>query len=96
MKSRHISRRHLLLSTAVVLGASSMATKAMADTCATPDGPDASLRQSLHYVESGPDAAEQCKACSFFSEPDGSCGKCAIFNGAANAGGHCDSWSARA
>ena len=53
-----------------------------------------SLRQSAHYVEKSPDAAKTCAVCSFFTagEPP-PCGKCEIFQGPVNAGGHCDSWA---
>ncbi len=57
-----------------------------------------SLRQSLHYEETSPDAQKTCSGCTFF-EPGASgspCGHCKIFDGPANPGGHCDSWSQRA
>jgi High potential iron-sulfur protein len=67
--------------------------KAAATACADPTD---SLRASLHYAEMGPDAKATCAGCGFF-EADGNkaCGNCKIFNGPANAKGHCDSWSAK-
>jgi hypothetical protein len=67
--------------------------KAAATACADPTD---SLRASLHYAEMGPDATMVCGGCGFF-EADGknACGNCKIFNGPANAKGHCDSWSAK-
>jgi hypothetical protein len=109
MRSTPIGRRELLQKAAVFIGASSVAASALAATkattgkakaatqaaCAASDGPDASLRKSLNYVETGPNPAQQCAGCGFFSEPKDACGKCQIFNGPANQHGHCDSWSAR-
>ena len=64
-----------------------------AEACADPTD---SLRASLHYTEMGPDAKMVCGECGFFEPPDkGACGNCKIFNGPANAKGHCDSWAAK-
>jgi High potential iron-sulfur protein len=90
-----MNRRQLLQRAILLLGSTGAIPKAMAAACVSPDGGDASLRQSLHYVESSPDAAQHCSACSFFSDPKAACGSCMIFNGPANINGHCDSWSAR-
>jgi hypothetical protein len=90
-----IARRRLLQRMAVTLGALTAASRTMAAPCAAPDGSDSSLRKSLHYVESSPNAAQQCSGCAFFSDPQGACGKCMIFNGPTSVSGHCDSWSAR-
>jgi len=90
-----MARRQLLQGVAMIFGASAAASRATAASCAAPDGNDSSLRNSLHYVESGPDPAQHCSGCSFFSDPKGDCGSCMIFNGPANKNGHCDSWSAR-
>jgi len=78
-----------------MLGALTTAPRVIAAPCATLDGNDASLRQSLHYTESSSDPAKKCSGCSFFSDPQGACGKCMIFNGPTNANGHCDSFAAR-
>jgi hypothetical protein len=90
-----MNRRQLLQKTILLLGSAAAVSKAVADACVSPDGGDASLRQSLHYVESSPDPAQHCSGCSFFSDPKGACGSCMIFGGPANPNGHCDSWSAR-
>jgi High potential iron-sulfur protein len=90
-----MNRRQVLRSAILLLGSAAAVSKAVADACVAPDGGDASLRQSLHYVESSPDPAQHCSGCSFFSDPKGSCGSCMIFGGPANINGHCDSWSAR-
>lgn len=64
-----------------------------AGACADPTD---SLRASLHYTEMGPDAKMVCAGCGFFeADDDKSCGNCKIFNGPANAKGHCDSWAAK-
>ncbi len=56
-----------------------------------------SLRQSAHYEEKSSKAGETCSVCEFFTaEGTGPCGQCKIFNGAANAGGRCDSWAKKA
>jgi hypothetical protein len=56
-----------------------------------------SLREVQHYVEQSPDPAKVCGGCAFFSAAEGAvnCGRCQIFNGPANAKGHCTSWAAR-
>src|SRR5579864_6421202 len=88
-----VARRRLWQSAAMMLGALTTASRAVAAPCAAADGNG--LRQSLHYVESGPDPAKHCSGCAFFSDPQGDCGSCMIFSGPANKNGHCDSWSAR-
>jgi len=95
LTARGIARRQLLQGMAMMLGALTATSRATAASCVAPDGSDSSLRNSLHYVESGPDPAQHCAGCSFFSDPKGDCGSCMIFNGPANKNGHCDSWSAR-
>jgi len=95
MRSTPLTRRDLLLQAAAMLGGCGLTARAIAGSCVAPDGADASLRESLHYVVSSPDAAQRCSACAFFSDPSGSCGKCSIFNSATDASGHCDSWAAR-
>jgi hypothetical protein len=93
--SASIDRRQLLRGAAAIVGALAPASSAIAAPCAAPDASDASLRSSLHYTESSPNAAQTCSGCSFFSDPQGACGKCMIFSGPASMSGHCDSWSAR-
>jgi len=78
-----------------MLVALSTMSRAKQVSCASPDGSDASLRASLHYVESSPNPAQRCSGCSFFSDPKGDCGSCTILGAPANMNGHCDSWSAR-
>jgi hypothetical protein len=91
-----VGRRQLLQSAVVMLiGAVGTVAKARAASCASPQGGDAGLRESLHYVESSPNPAQRCSGCSFFSDPKGDCGRCMIFSAPANINGHCDSWSAR-
>jgi hypothetical protein len=68
--------------------------------CADPEKmspSEKSLREAQHYVERSPDPAKVCGGCGFFSAADGAgdCGQCRIFNGPANAKGHCESWAAR-
>jgi hypothetical protein len=95
MQSKPICRRELLKMAAIILAVSGAASKVLAAPCASLDGADSGLRNSLHYTESAADPSQRCSGCGFFSNPQGACGQCAIFNGAANAGGHCDSWAAR-
>jgi hypothetical protein len=52
----------------------------------------------MNYVEKAPDATKTCAGCAFFTAGEGGagCGSCEIFTGgAANPGGHCDSWAAK-
>jgi len=68
--------------------------------CADPEKmspSEKSLRDAQHYVERSPDPAKVCGGCAFFSAAEGAgdCGRCQIFNGPANAKGHCGSWAAR-
>jgi High potential iron-sulfur protein len=88
-------RRQLVQSAIAMLVAMRTVSIADAASCASPQGSDASLRDSLHYVESSPNPAQRCSGCSFFSDPKGDCGSCAILSAPANINGHCDSWSAR-
>ena len=88
-------RRQLLQKALALLVAVGTASGAKATSCASADGGDASLRASLHYVESSPNAGQRCSGCSFFSNPKGDCGSCMIFGAPANINGRCDSWSAR-
>jgi hypothetical protein len=90
-----ITRRQVLQSAAVALGALSAAAKAVAAPCAPPNASDSGMRQSLHYVEASPNPAQKCSGCGFLSDPQGACGQCVIFSGPANIDGHCDSWAAR-
>jgi hypothetical protein len=60
---------------------------------ATMDGSQRSARDSLHYSENSADPAKTCSACGFFQPAAPPCGSCMIFNGPANAKGHCDSWN---
>jgi hypothetical protein len=68
--------------------------------CADPNALSATenaLRMDRHYVEQSTDPAKACLGCGFFKsvEGGGACGECAIFQGPANAKGHCDSWAAK-
>ena len=102
---RLTSRRELIaggaqISLTGVLAIATAGPKASAADkhCADPgkmDGGQQSLRSSLHYVESFPDATKTCATCGFFQPGEGGCGNCTIFTGPANQGGHCDSWSAK-
>jgi hypothetical protein len=98
-----ISRRALLqtalpaAAAGVVLGSSGIAFAADA-VCADPakmDEGQKSLRASLNYVEVFSDPKQSCNDCGFFAATSGGCGTCQIFNGPANAKGHCDSWGAK-
>jgi hypothetical protein len=97
---RTITRRRLLnvgaqLPLVGFLYAPARAVRAQgsAPACVDPDEANDGLRKSLHYAEMSPDAKTTCSACSFFSAEKGNCGQCQIMGGAANARGHCDSWT---
>lgn len=53
-----------------------------------------SLRDSLSYMDPGPDSAQRCGGCDFFDN-SGTCGHCQIMSGPVSATGHCDSWAAK-
>lgn len=89
-----VTRRHFV-EIAMIAGLSAAAGAAEAAPCTSLGDADASLRESLHYAETGPNPAQTCSGCAFFSNAVESCGQCQIFNGPANVKGHCDSWSAR-
>lgn len=57
-----------------------------------------SLRKAAHFTEESLDSQKVCGGCAFFhpSADSAQCGACDIFNGPANAGGYCDSWSRKA
>jgi hypothetical protein len=55
-----------------------------------------SLRGSLHYQATSSDPQKPCSKCGFFTSGDAKgCGDCQILSGPVDAGGHCDSWSAK-
>ena len=104
MTGRQISRR-TLIEQGMRLGGFALAAMATVQTasaadklCADPkamDGGQLGIRESLNYVEKSPEAAKTCGNCAFFQAAGDGCGTCMIFTGPANAGGHCDSWSAK-
>jgi hypothetical protein len=62
--------------------------------CVDPDEASDGLRKSLHYTEASPDPRMTCSGCQFFTAGGADdCGQCQIMSAAANAHGHCDSWS---
>ena len=94
----HFSRRDVVQRAAGMVAALALVPIAArhakaAAMCAEPASQ--SLRDSLHYAEATPNAAQPCSACGFFSAGDGGCGSCTIMSGPVNAHGHCDSWSAK-
>jgi hypothetical protein len=103
-----VSRRRLLERTlqavvgGVVLSAAAPSARAAAGpaaagkVCADLDAMDSgarSMRGSLNYAETSPDATKTCSACAFFTAGAAGCGTCQIFSGPTNPQGHCDSWS---
>ncbi len=105
MNNQKLTRRSVLEKSAAlpVAGVALFALTACGEekpkglVCADPNSlsmAENSLRTSAHYVEKSADAAKTCSVCSFFAagEPP-PCGKCEIFQGPVNAGGHCDSWA---
>ena len=98
-----ISRRGLLHTTftTAVAGAvivSAGQASAQDKVCADPSKMDSgqkSFRTSMNYVEVFTDPKQSCAQCGFFQPSGDGCGACAIFNGPANAKGHCDSWGAK-
>ncbi|MGE0283868.1 MAG: hypothetical protein AB7E79_03620 [Rhodospirillaceae bacterium] len=96
---RKLLARALPLAGLAVLGASRAVSAGQAAICADPNKLDSgqmSIRESLNYVETSKDPTKVCSGCGFFTEPQGNCGNCMIFNGPANMNGHCDSWSMKA
>jgi hypothetical protein len=75
-------------------GAHAAGAVGSARVCVDPDEAGEGLRKSLHYTEVSPDPQLTCSGCNFFTAggSDG-CGQCQIMGSAANARGHCDSWS---
>jgi hypothetical protein len=72
--------------------------KPKAIVCADPNAlsvAENSLRKAGHYEEKAPDPTKTCNGCGFFTMEKAPCGKCEIFQGPVNSGGHCDSWAAR-
>lgn len=57
---------------------------------------EASLRNSLNYVEDSKVEAQACGNCAFFQAgSENLCGQCQILSGVVNEEGHCSSWSPR-
>lgn len=54
-----------------------------------------SMRVSLNYSDTSPNAEESCKGCAFFAagEASGGCGACELLGGQVSADGRCNSWS---
>ena len=74
-------------------------SKPKAIVCADPNSlsvAENSLRKAGHYEEKAPDPTKTCAGCGFFTVEKAPCGKCEIFQGPVNSGGHCDSWAAKA
>lgn len=103
MTDETLSRRKLLTRTlqiplgGLVLAAASSAFAAD-KTCVDLEHLDSgqkSIRESLNYTNTSPDAAKTCGKCGFFEAKGDGCGSCMIFSGPAAATGHCDSWSAK-
>ena len=66
--------------------------------CADPSkltSAEESVRRTLNYAETSPQAGKVCLDCDFFAPVPGSeCGTCEIYGGGpVNPGGYCDSWS---
>jgi hypothetical protein len=103
MEGVNFQRRRLLIGTTacgvtLTIGACKSDQQS---ACANPEKmspSEKSLRVAQHYVEQSPDPAKVCGGCGFFSAAEGAgdCGRCQIFNGPANAKGHCESWAAKA
>jgi hypothetical protein len=76
-----------------------IASARAAEICSDPDNltsSEAQLRKSLDYIEAAHDEKKTCSGCAYFTAgQSGSCGRCQVLNGPANAKGHCSSWSAR-
>ena len=92
---RELIRRGVQVLSAFSLLPLAIASAKAAESCVDPASE--SLRESLHYAASAPNAAQSCSACGFFSPAEGkaACGNCMIMNGPVDLKGHCDSWSAK-
>jgi uncharacterized paraquat-inducible protein A len=56
-----------------------------------------SMRESLEYTDSAPDAKQSCRHCSFFkaAKPSDACAGCEVLGSSVSATGHCVSWTKR-
>jgi hypothetical protein len=68
--------------------------------CVDPDelsGNVQSMRESLEYTDTAPDANQACKGCSFFKPANASddCARCEVLASPVSATGHCVSWTKR-
>jgi hypothetical protein len=94
-----LSRRSLF-----IVGSASLAELA----CGKPDAPKTcpaealspaaqKLRDSLKYVERGPDSAKFCDVCVQYKPgASGQCGKCSLFEGPIHPQGTCAAFSPKA
>lgn len=91
---RKFMARGLQASALIFVGASAGAT------CVDPDELSdsvQSMRESLEYTDSAPDAKQSCKRCSFFkaAKPSDACASCEVLGSPVSATGHCVSWTKR-
>jgi high potential iron-sulfur protein len=87
--------RGLQLPVALLLG------RAAVGACVNPDELSdsvQSMRDSLEYKDTAPDAKQACSGCAFFKaekKAGGACGHCEVMRGPVSATGHCVSWTKR-
>lgn len=55
----------------------------------------ASMRESLEYTDTAPDAKQSCSGCEYFkpAKAGDTCGPCNVLTSPVNAKGHCVSWT---
>ncbi|MBM0104875.1 high-potential iron-sulfur protein [Steroidobacter sp. S1-65] len=68
--------------------------------CVDPDemsGSVQSMRESLEYTDSAPDASQACRDCAYFKpvKTGDSCAPCEVLTSPVSASGHCVSWTKR-
>ncbi len=99
LRGAQISLGGALASCLSACGGESEQAADSAAACADPEtmsASEASMRSSLGYTPSSPDPAENCAACAYFKGGASPCGGCDLLGGAqVDAGGRCNSWSAR-
>jgi len=92
---RVLLRRILQFTASLALAPAAVQTAESAEACVDPASE--SLRSSLNYSNPSAKSGETCSGCAYFSAgaAKSACGNCQIMSGPVDAGGHCDSWSAR-
>lgn len=107
MNDKTIGRRVALKRALTVLGAAAVAPTLLSAcgggeeslSCTDTSGltpAQTSVRETQHYVDAAPNAAEKCSGCTFFTAGQaGACGGCTVVQGPIHPDGTCDLWVAQ-